>query len=204
MRALYQLSTQIKSVKEYKVDKVTIFEIEYIEPDKTPWQLPVVSAYVKAHQKVVIFEQYNKLINAGIVPVSVRVDGIELKLSGEFDTNHSTLDELFDIGPAPNQWKYEAVKACPESVFNDIQYLSREVVSAFPGTCVIKVDSILSFNPDVILPRLTHFSGSGGNGKTQKLVELMKVYPNLCATAPTHDAAECYIEKMRTSSPYIS
>ena len=36
MRALYQLSTQIKSVKEYKVDKATIFEVEYIEPDKTP------------------------------------------------------------------------------------------------------------------------------------------------------------------------
>ena len=87
------------------------------------------------------------------------------------------------------------MKACPESVFNDIQYLSREVVSAFPGTCVIKVDSILSFNPDVILPRLTHFSGSGGNGKTQKLVELMKVYPNLCATAPTHDAADVISKK---------
>ena len=40
------------------INKNTVFEIEYIEPDKTPWQLPVVSAYVKAHQKVVIFEQY--------------------------------------------------------------------------------------------------------------------------------------------------
>ena len=122
--------------------------------------------------------------------MSVRVDGIELPKN----TNHSTLDELFDIGPAPNQWKYEAVKACPDSVFNDIQYLPREVEPAFPERS-LSTDSIPVFNPDVILPRLTHFSGSGGNGKTQKLVELMKVYPNLCATAPTHDAADVISKK---------
>ena len=131
---------------------------------------------------------YNKLINAGIVPVSVRVDGIEINKEDATKVNLAT---LFDIGSEPNQWKYEEVKVGPDSVFNDMQYIPRDVEPAFPETCV----SIPVFNPDVILPRLTHFSGSGGNGKTQKLVELMKVYPNLCATAPTHDAADVISKK---------
>ena len=46
-----------------------------------------------------LFKQYNKLIDNNIIPVSVSVDGIEVK---------EKCDELFDLG-AGAQWKKESV-----------------------------------------------------------------------------------------------
>ena len=83
MRARYILRERIISFNYYD----GWYSIVYAS-DKKPWNMPVVSAYVKAHQKYNLFQQYNKLIENGIVPVAVSVDGIEVKVK---------CDHLFNI-----------------------------------------------------------------------------------------------------------
>jgi hypothetical protein len=185
LRALYTLQDKVIGVTTFKQYDQKVREVEF-KNDKTPWQCPVISAYVKAHQKVILFDQYNKLIDNNITPVCVRVDGIEIKASK--DSRQEVLN-LFDIGTAEGQWKIEPVKNAFISYFDDLHYMGRE-----PAT-LSAYSNLIPFNPELILPRLTHFAGAGGNGKTTKLIELKKVYPNLCVSAPTHDAADVLSKK---------
>jgi len=196
LRALYVLKDKVLGVnhfKEYSTEekdpnnpmryllKNTIYEVEY-KTDRTPWQCPVISAYVKAHQKVVIFNQYNKLIDNGITPVCVRVDGIEIHKD-----KANQASKLFDIGTKEGQWKLESIKCHSNNTtdFDILKYNPREVRLLKTPSCELSI-----FNKDLILPNLVHFSGAGGNGKTNKLIELKKIYPNLCISAPTHEACD--------------
>ena len=45
-----------------------------------------------------------------------------------------------------------------------------------------------SYNTYQALPRLCHLAGSGGNGKTERVVKLAEEYANMCYTATTHNA----------------
>jgi len=44
------------------------------------------------------------------------------------------------------------------------------------------------YNTYQALPRLCHLAGSGGNGKTERVVKLAQQYANICYTATTHNA----------------
>jgi hypothetical protein len=89
LRALYQLQDNVIGVKQTEVEtgeikgtwavtKILSYSIEYTNPNKTPWQCPVVAVYVKAHQKLQLFKQYNLLVDNGILPRYISVDGIEI------------------------------------------------------------------------------------------------------------------------------
>ena len=178
LRALYQLQDVLLNVHTQNLpDDRVLYEVEY-KTDRTPWQLPGLAGYVKAHQKVIIFERYNALINNGIVPVCVKVDGIEIHKN---DAERAL--QYFDVGPNPGQWKHETIKDTRQS---QIKYITRDSLDRYPQTFI----NYAQFNPSLIIPKLTHFSGAGGNGKTEKLIELKRVYPNLCIMAPTHEACD--------------
>jgi hypothetical protein len=192
LRGLYQLQDSITGVHQYSTritDDVPleqkVFEITY-KNDKAPWQLPVISAYVKAHQKVILFERYNALLAIGVVPVCVRVDGIEIACS---DAEKVASSDIFDVGAQPGQWKLESIKAATytEGQVPMVKYLARDVPAVHP---LMAEGKLVKFTPDAILPRLVHFSGAGGNGKTHKLLELKRTYPSLCIAAPTHEACD--------------
>ena len=197
LRALYTLKDKVIGVNHWNVAHAhsgsstggqggnpPIYEVEY-KTDKVPWQCPVISAYTKAHQKVIIFEQYNKLIAAGITPVCVRVDGIEIHKD-----KAEQAKALFDIGTTPGQWKLEPIKQSTEQTdFDILKYNPREVPALLFGG-VGETPTMAQFSHDYIIPQLAHFSGAGGNGKTNKLIELKKIYPSLCIATPTHEACD--------------
>ena len=152
------------------------WQIEYTS-EKSPWNFPVVSSYVKHHQKVNLFRQYNKLISVGVVPVAICVDGIELtEPSG-----------LFDIGKGEGQWKLEKVKASQSSQSSQSKGMPSVIARVVP---TLKKYGTFEFKAEFILPRFLHISGAGGNGKTEQIIKLSKIYPGMCFMAPTHDAVK--------------
>lgn len=208
LRALYTLKDKVigvnhwKSGGEHEVGCIKrystedepvvqiIYEVEY-KTEYKPWQCPIISAYVKAHQKVIIFEQYNKLIAAGITPVCVRVDGIEIHRD-----KAEQAKALFDIGKEPGQWKLESIKQNTEQTeFDILKYNPREVPEI-----KLPLKDMAQFSHDHIIPQLAHFSGAGGNGKTNKLIELKKIYPSLCISAPTHESCDVIEQRGKASS----
>ena len=191
LRGIYQLQESIVGVQQYKApvteshpEERTIYEITY-KNDKPPWQLPVISAYVKAHQKVLLFEKYNALLAIDVVPVVVRIDGIEI---AKVDAEKVAASNIFDLGTTPGQWKLEPIKPQHVSecaVLN--RYHERDVPAPHP---LLAKGRLVKFTADAILPQLVHFSGPGGNGKTHRLIELKRTYPSLCISAPTHEACD--------------
>jgi ATP-dependent DNA helicase PIF1 len=180
LRALFQLQDNLIGVKSTQVDtgcvrgiqsvmKTLAYSIEYTDPNKTPWQCPVVAVYVKAHQKLQLFKQYNLLVDNGILPRYVSVDGIEI--SG----NQPAAIPLFDMV----NWKREEIKP---AAFNHVQVIER-VVKPF------NTSELPPYNKNTEpLPQLLHLAGSGGNGKTELVVKLSQIYDNICYTATTHNA----------------
>ena len=179
LRALYQLQNQIVGIQSFEnnVGK-QIYHIEYTVPDKKPWQCPVISVYVKAHQKLQLFRKYNQLVSKKILPVYVSVDGIEIKkrqakrATRLFESTHS-------LGTEEGQWKLEEIK--PASYIK-VGVIERPVIEP---PCL---ENVPLFDSSQFLPKLTHISGPGGNGKTEFIVKLSNVYKNICYMAPTHDA----------------
>jgi len=167
LRALYQLQENLIGVRYNEADK--IYSIEYTDNDKTPWQCPVVAVYVKAHQKLQLFKQYNKLVDNGILPRYISVDGIEI--SG------NQRNKAIPLFEKTTQWKQEEIK--PAS-FNYIDVIERKVPDPPAGLRLYS-----TYQP---LPRLLHLAGSGGNGKTEMVVNLAQQYDNICYTATTHNA----------------
>jgi len=170
MRARYILRERIVSFTCIN----GVYQIVYAS-DKKPWNMPVISSYIKAHQKYNLFEQYNKLIDANITPVAVSVDGIEVK---------EPCDHLFDIGTKNGQWKHEEVKA----------------IGAEPS--VIERDTVepkgeVEFSKDLLLPKYLHISGAGGNGKSEYIVKLARAYPGLMYMAPTNDAVKNLFDRAK-------
>jgi hypothetical protein len=127
-----------------------------------------------------MFRQYNKLVNAGILPVYVSVDGIEVK---SFNANKAT--KLFDIGTNDGQWKIEEINVCD---FIHIGVIERCIHEPPPIWSETQPDGMPLIDPNQFFPRLTHISGPAGNGKTEFIVNLSKTYLNTCYMAPTHDA----------------
>ena len=169
MRARYILKDRITSFNYSD----GFYNITYTS-DKKPWNMPVISAYVKAHQKFNLFEQYNKLIENGIVPIAVSVDGIEVE---------HQCDHLFDIGKNSGQWKRE-------SIYTDGSKEPSVIERSIPEPM-----GQIEFCRDLILKKFTHVCGAGGNGKSEFIVNLAKVYKSMMFCAPTHGAVKNLIER---------
>jgi hypothetical protein len=169
MRARYILRDRITSFNFQD----GVYQITY-KSDKKPWNMPVVSVYVKAHQKYNLFKQYNKLIDNNIIPVAVSVDGIEVK---------EKCDELFDLGA---QWKKESVYINGSTEPSVIQREIAEVNS-----------NLIPFDPELILPKYLHVSGAGGNGKSEYIIQLAKAYPYMMFLAPTNDAVKNLVDRAK-------
>jgi hypothetical protein len=84
------------------------FRVTFLQ-DKKPWRMPIIPAYIKAHQKYNLYAQYNKIMDSDILtknktvnPVKyIAIDGIELDKSVAIPE----LDELFD----KSKWKVEPI-----------------------------------------------------------------------------------------------
>ena len=174
LRALYSLQDKVIGTTTTTERGVECNTITY-KNDKQPWQLPVVSVYVLAHQKMQLFDQYNKCLTAGVKPVSVSTDSIEIA--------HADIEKalpLFDMGSKIGQYKIEEMKRVDHPEARNKSWTRWFVETPLNLTGATKYDASL------IMPRLVHFSGAGGNGKTEKLIELAKIYPNLLVCVPEH------------------
>jgi hypothetical protein len=169
MRARYVLRDRITSFNYSD----GFYNITYTS-DKKPWNMPVISAYVKAHQKYNLFQQYNKLIQNDIVPIAVSVDGIEVV---------QQCDHLFDIGKNNGQWKHESV------------YTGGGTEPSVIERTIPQPRGQLQFSRDLILSKFTHICGAGGNGKSEFIVELAKAYPSIAYCGPTHGAVKNLVER---------
>ena len=204
LRALYQLQDNLIGVQQshvetgeingkQKVTTIKSYSIEYTDPNKTPWQCPVVAVYVKAHQKLQMFKQYNLLVDNGMLPRYISVDGIEISgnqskraiplfdahghLPTAVRTQSASSSASGGMGGLPPQWKQEEIK--PASFYH-IDVIERNVPLVEGGLPL--------YNTYKSLPRLLHLAGSGGNGKTEYVVKLAQQYANMCYTATTHNA----------------
>ena len=171
MRARYILRDHITS---FKFDN-GCYQIIY-KSEQNPWNVPVIAVYVKAHQKYNIFKQYNKLIDNNITPVAITVDGIEVQ---------EKCDHLFDLGKEKGAWKIESIftngSSEPSVIERDIPKPRGEV----------------EFKPDSIVPRFLHISGACGNGKSQFIIELAKIYPSIMFMTPTNDSAKNLLDRAK-------
>ena len=103
MRARFLLRDRITCITEEDCGKEPpIYSITY-KTEKEPWNFPIISVYVKSHQKYNIFSQYNKLMSSGmgIKVLAMSVDSIE---------TNKECDNLFDLGTQEGQWKIEEIK----------------------------------------------------------------------------------------------
>lgn len=171
MRARYILRDRIVSFKFDNFADNPGYQIIY-KSQKKPWNMPVIAVYVKAHQKYNLFKQYNKLIDNNIIPVAVSVDGIEVQ---------EKCDHLFNM----NDWKIEHIFTNGSS---EPSVIEREIPQP---------RGEVEFEPNLVVPRFLHISGSGGNGKSQYIIELAKIYPNIMFMAPTNDAAKNLIDRAK-------
>jgi len=198
MHARYVLGPRILDFKY----EDGFYQINYTS-NRKPWNHPVISAYAKAHQKYNLFKQYNKLIDNNIKPIAVNIDGIEVP---------HACDDLFDMGKKNGQWKHEEIKIrgdvsrrgpglnpkqTPGSTTSppclDLDFCEIPDVDFEP--VVIERDDqtpmgSVKFDPDLIIDRRLHISGAGGNGKTEYIIKLAKIYPKLMIMAPTGCAVQ--------------
>jgi hypothetical protein len=196
MRARYILRNRI--LKITKEDE--FYQIVY-QTEKKPWNMPVISAYVKAHQKYNVFQQYNKLIDNNILPVAVSVDGIEVA---------EKCDHLFDIGKRNGQWKLEKIytqggkepmviertPVCPSGNVQGLCPLHSDERTQVQRTNMeCSVGRLVEYHKKYILYKFLHIGGSGGNGKTELIAELGKIYPKTMFMAPTTDAVKNLLDR---------
>jgi len=137
--------------------------------------MPVISSYVKAHQKYNIFKQYNTLISNKIIPVSVSVDGIEVR---------EKCDNLFDM----NMWKHE--KIYTQGATNP-SVIERHIPKH-------ENKELLYYSKDLKLNQYIHIAGAGGNGKSQFIVNLAKSYPSIMFMAPTNAAVKNLLDRAKS------
>jgi hypothetical protein len=168
MRARYILRNRIVKISKEESQ----YEI-YYESDKKPWNMPVISAYIKLHQKYTLFEQYNKLIDNNITPIAVNIDGIETE---------QNCDHLFNIGKRNGQWKHENIKV----LGTESSVIERDIPEP---------RGELYFDKKYIIDKYTHISGMAGNGKTHFITELSKAYLKMCVMAPTNEAVKNLTDK---------
>jgi hypothetical protein len=168
---LFYLKDRVIGYRKYHDFNTDIYEVEY-KLDQKPWQYPIIAAYVKAHQKVLLFQQYNKLIDNGIYPTAISVDSIKCP---------TPCNELFNIGANEGQWRLEQPTRAQEML---MRYAPREIIPPYN-------------NPNVYskpLERLTHIQGAAGSGKTHTLIELYKRHPETQVLTPTNKTADALIQ----------
>jgi len=167
---LYKLG---KSVISYSID-ILPMTITY-ETSIPVWSCFQIGSYVKAHQKLTLFRQINKLLSSSIVPVFVSVDGLEI-----LKKDYKKALPLFDIGTKLGQWKIEDVNM---NNFTQIKVVSHEIPYIHTERPVYEEGKSKS------LPRLLHVSGPAGNGKTQTVLELSKThgYSDIVYLCPEND-----------------
>ena len=193
MRARYILKDRILSFETRRITvdncEQTSYIIDYTS-EQTPWNLPIVSVYVKAHQKHNLFTQINKLHRANIKIISISVDSIETK---------RRCDELFDLGTEPGRWKKEILTIrCTNNFLID-----RYKHSLYKKDCLnwseFKQVGILD-----LLPRtqFIHISGAGGNGKSELICNMGKSFLRAQYSATTNEAVKNLSDRLaRLSLP---
>jgi hypothetical protein len=162
------------------------YQIEYERSDYKVWSCFQIGSYVKAHQKLVLFRQINKLLAVGIVPTYISTDGIEID-----KTSIKLTNTLFDVGTNLGQWKIEAVNTNTSPDFR---------VSDHSVPFVGNVDIPL-FKSDIKpLPQLLHICGAAGNGKTQLALQLGTTYGlnNIVYLTPENDLITTLKDKAKT------
>lgn len=156
-----------------------VYKVQFTS-NKPPWNCPIICAYVKAHQKYNLFKQYNKCITycPELIPIYIAIDGMEFE---------EPIDEKFDLGTNPGQWKREEVKV--------LESPNRVIERDIPDVKFL-ADSPEWETPRVKASRLQFIKGSGGTGKTEHILKLGKACdsPPLYL-APTHDACQVLIER---------
>lgn len=183
MRARYILKDRIVKISQTNA----MYEIVFTS-NKKPWNMPVISAYVKAHQKFNIFNQYNRIISAGYHVNAISVDSIEISRSpvcvanGDFRCDH-----LFNM----NQWKLEAINRSP---MGDPFVIKREEVKPTMTGLPLFNEVLGTSN---LLPKYLHYSGAGGNGKTETIINLAKAYKKAMFIAPTTSAVKNLLDRAK-------
>lgn len=167
MRARYILKDKIVNISQ----RNNVFEITFT-PDQKPWNMPVISAYVKAHQKYNIFNQYNRIISNNVKVNAISVDSIEVS---------EKCDHLFNM----KQWKLEKLKSNNSKPFIIEREPVRPTMTGLP------------FKQEYLLPKYLHYSGAGGNGKTETIINLAKAYKKAMFIAPTQSAVKNLIDRAK-------
>jgi len=174
MRARYILQDRILTMDESE----GIYTISY-KLTRKPWNMPIISAYVKAHQKFNLFNQVNLIktyrYNDGnkINIIAITVDCIEVD---------KQCDNLFIIGTKEGQWKKQTAR-------NQLmieKYISERDITDRVRDISHNINEFKTEN--IIKSRYIHYAGAGGNGKTQHIINLSKSYLGMLFTAPTHEA----------------
>jgi hypothetical protein len=141
--------------------------IEY-KSDKIPWNFPIVSVYVKAHQKFNLFSQINKLYKNNIKVISVSVDSIETS---------TICDALFELN-----WKKE------ELIIRRTANFIIERVE--PPTYNLECLNWDDFNSAYFNNQFIHISGAGGNGKSELICSMGRSFLRSLYTATTNEAVK--------------
>lgn len=151
--------------------------VEY-ENEAAPWSCYQVGAYVKAHQKVVLYEQINKLLENHIVPVFVGVDGIEITKEDYNKAIELKLINLVDDKKTFGAWKPEQVKL---NNFEQVAVIDQNVEYLYAEHPIYKKNEPLDI--------LTHIAGAAGNGKTHMALNLASThgFKNIVYLCPEND-----------------
>jgi Icc-related predicted phosphoesterase len=186
MRARYILKDRIINISKRHIDSNGLENKKYIieyKSDKTPWNFPIISVYVKAHQKFNLFNQINKLHTNGIKIISVSVDSIETK---------KPCDNLFDLGINFGQWKKEELFIRPSANF----IIERTKPNLYNSECLNWTDFTNIIN--LFSNRFIHISGAGGNGKSELICSMGKSFLRGLYTATTNEAVKNLSDRLKT------
>ena len=192
MRARYILKDKISTISE----KDGIYTVMY-KSEKAPWNMPIISVYVKAHQKHNIFKQYNKIISSNlnkldsiIIVNAISVDSIETEIE---------CDHLFNLGKNEGEWKIESDKFVVDSKTRPCQIIDNNYKIIVRNK--VEPSSYTNFGGNFLeytkLPKFLHVAGAGGNGKSEFIVNLSKSYKKIMYIAPTTSAVKNLLDRAR-------
>ena len=186
LRAGYMAGDRLQTMESYTVDNVKYYKTTYSQ-EGVPWNCPIVSLYVKMHQRLLLFEAINALMAVNIIPVYVAVDGIEIAKEHEQKARRI-------LTAHPSKWVKEAIK---KPLMQEVGILQRApcrlpdkyTVENYHGIEYTDYEELFKPWEDRIeLPKLLHIAGAAGNGKTHRIIEIAKQYKNIKITATTYNA----------------
>ena len=83
------------------------------------------------------------------------------------------------------QWKLEKIKTNNSKPFIIEREIVRPTMTGLP------------FKQEYLLPKYLHYSGAGGNGKTETIINLAKAYKKAMFIAPTQSAVKNLIDRAK-------